>query len=516
MQQSVVAWAAVLLALASMGCGTADRCDGGAGCGEAAPTEADCIEALAAHRAVDGCGVFAISSASVESGDGTMASPVSSLARAIELARGGRRRVFACNRVYREILTIPSGIDIHGGFDCDSGWQYDAVWSRTVVQVTWTQAPQTIVPDEGERQGFDDGVTTLTDVNFRQIGPFDTVDGGQTAYGLVVESNAAVELIRSDIVVSHGARGLHGNSTRVDQPERARNGAPGNPGNDGCSAGTVPGGAPVTTICDDGSVSTGGKGGDGYVDRGEAGSDGMPLPSPNPDGHGLGGSGASAEENRCERGKPGQDGEPGADGRSGRGPGRMTRAGWVGESGTDGKAGAPGTAGGGGGAVGGAAACGASPKGGLSGGSGGSGGCGGKGGGGGGHGGASIGLVVFAGARATLREVAIQPGSGGDGGRGGRGQTRGYGGVGGAGGQLRADGSRACAGGSGGYGGDGGHGGGGTGGPSIGIAYVAEEQLTLENVTIELGAPGEGGLTDKLDGDKGDDGFVAETYRFSP
>ncbi|WP_437597342.1 hypothetical protein WMF28_32420 [Sorangium sp. So ce590] len=520
MNQRMLAGAAVLLMLASTGCGTAGRCDDGTGCGEAAPSETDCLEALAAHKAVDGCGVFVayppLFNASDDL-DGTMARPVYALAHGIELARAGRRRMFVCNQLsYPEILTVPSGIDVHGGFNCDRGWQYEGDASPTVMGYPAQQLPHTIVPDEGERHGLDDGISTFTDVKFHQSG---TSIAGQSAIGILVEPNAAVELVRSHLIVAGGASGLPGNGFRTEARERARDGADGNPGGDACSADTVAGGAAVTTVCEDGSMSTGGKGGDGHADRGEAGSDGTPLPSPNPDGAGLGGAGGR-EGSACGYGKSGQPGELGADGRSGRGPGRITREGWVGESGTDGKQGGPGRGGGGGGgSFGGSAACGASPSGGASGGSGGSGGaggCGGQGGRGGGYGGASIGILALDGARVTLRQVAIETGDGGSGGKGDYGQDGGVGGRWGGIGQHPGDYRRACDGGSGGYGGPGGNGGGGTGGPSIGIAYVDEDQFTLEDVTFTLGAPGKGGATYKPDDDKGDDGFAAETYRFTP
>lgn len=75
--------------------------------------------------------------------------------------------------------------------------------------------------------------------------------------------------------------------------------------------------------------------------------------------------------------------------------------------------------------------------------------------------------------------------------------------------------SRACDGGSGGIGGIGGYGGGGRGGESIGIAYLDEDQLVLENVTFELGEPGEGGHRGPADPTKsGADGVAVEKLLF--
>ncbi|WP_441287623.1 hypothetical protein ACSRUE_36615 [Sorangium sp. KYC3313] len=62
----------------------------------------------------------------------------------------------------------------------------------------------------------------------------------------------------------------------------------------------------------------------------------------------------------------------------------------------------------------------------------------------------------------------------------------------------------------------GGNGGGGMGGPSIGIAYMDEDRVILEDVTFAIGAPGTGGATYTGDSEAADDGFAAEKYRFTP
>jgi hypothetical protein len=68
---------------------------------------------------MDGCGVFV--NHDVLGGDdanpGTKDRPVVSLPRAIELARTGRGRVFLTGNTYPETITLPSGVDIYGGFD---------------------------------------------------------------------------------------------------------------------------------------------------------------------------------------------------------------------------------------------------------------------------------------------------------------------------------------------------------------------------------------------------------------
>ncbi|WP_438003845.1 hypothetical protein WME89_34035 [Sorangium sp. So ce321] len=114
-----------------------------------------------------------------------------------------------------------------------------------------------------------------------------------------------------------------------------------------------------------------------------------------------------------------------------------------------------------------------------------------------------------------MRDTLILTGEGGLGGNGGPPEDGGQGGLGAPGGAL-GDGTWSCAGGSGGDGGPGGNGGPGRGGDSIGIAYLDEDQLTLEGVTYELGPPGKGGISWNHDGSMvtGEDGVVVETLRF--
>ncbi|WP_436613928.1 hypothetical protein [Sorangium sp. So ce1024] len=103
-------------------------------------------------------------------------------------------------------------------------------------------------------------------------------------------------------------------------------------------------------------------------------------------------------------------------------------------------------------------------------------------------------------------------GRGGDGGPPQRGGRAGRGAPGGA----QGDHIFACSGGDGGQGGPGGYGGPGRGGDSIGIAYIDDDQLTLEGVTIETGQPGKGGTSWNHDGTTttGESGQAHETLRF--
>ena len=103
-------------------------------------------------------------------------------------------------------------------------------------------------------------------------------------------------------------------------------------------------------------------------------------------------------------------------------------------------------------------------------------------------------------AKVTVRDSIITAHDGGQGGDGGEPEEGGKGGWGMPGGAV-GDGTWSCGGGGGGLGGDGGYGGPGRGGDSIGIAYLDEDQLTLEGVTFELGPPGPGGTSWDWSGD---------------
>ncbi|WP_438044074.1 hypothetical protein [Sorangium sp. So ce128] len=504
----------VVLPLAMAGCGNspevnepggAPPCDAPSACpGDAVP-ESACLEELAADRALDGCGVFVNSEilGGNDANPGTKDRPVRSIQRGIELARTGRGRVFVTDDTFVGAIRLPSGVDIHGGFDFLEWRRRSSDDSGRINSEPDARIAVIVEPARPGDTGAADGVSTLDHV---------WVLSG-TQIGVLVQSNTAVEIVRSEIrAFNYGRAGHDGEAW----PSRAATGPDGLLGEDACSAARIPGGAAVTNPCDDGpdgTASTGGKGGDGLPSGAEDGATGEPVPAADPTS-GLGGD-AEREESACWNGQSGLSGSSGTSGAAGQGIGRLTETGWEGDKGTDGGRGTPGQGGGGGGGRrGGLAVCMAADKGGAGGGSGGAGGCGGRGGRAGENGSPSIGIAALH-ARVTVRDSVIKAPAGGRGGHGGPPQQGGKPGRGGYGGDGY-DGAPACRGGSGGYGGDGGYGGPGRGGDVIGIAYLDEDQLTLEGVTFELGLPGPGGTSWSHDGTMttGDDGVAVETLRF--
>ncbi|WP_437646251.1 hypothetical protein [Sorangium sp. So ce362] len=506
MRKSTAAALVLLLSPWATGCGTAPGvndpgvtpCEGTA-CEDEPPPESVCVKHVAADILDDGCGVFL--AGNVGGGDdrnpGTKAKPVYTVARAIELARAGRGRVFLCNEGFIvDQIRVPSGVDLLGGFHCQK-WERDPLRPWTLFNVLPFEGPLVIVEPAGpEDSGAADGVSTLADLHFTSWGPT----------SVLAQSNTAVEILRSEI----GAGGALGGPDGEQWPTHQPDGPDGNFAGDPCSATLVPGGPAAVNPCESGHTSIGGKGGDGLPDSAGDGGEGEPAYAP----PARGGNG-ERDNLSCDSGFTGGPGAPGTQGAPGEGIGRLTEGGWVGDTGGEGTWGTPGQGGGGGGGRrGGLAVCGAASKGGGGGGSGGAGGCGGRGGRGGANGHATIGVLALH-ARLTVRDSVITTVSGGSGGDGGPPQEGGRGGR-GAPGAADVDVVQGCRGGRGGQGGHGGYGGPGRGGDSIGVAYLDEGQLTLEGVTFEIGRPGKGGTSWNHDSSTavGESGEAHETLRF--
>ncbi len=439
-----------------------------------------------ASTVTDQCAVFARAGAA-SGGDGTKGRPYASLAEAIANANG--KRVLACSsEAFEESVTIKAAVEVIGGFDCAAGW-------------TWSDQARSAIEGPADKVAL----TLAEDASGVKLQSFairaaDATEPGGSSIGVAV-ADIEAELVRVDVIAGDGMDGARGETPAVAQ--------------DGVSApddvsdtcvGTVYGGVPGVTSCDDGETrgGIGGLGGKTAEDegRGQNGTDGTPLPGENPARAGLGGIGYGQPDalNNCTRG---EEGAPGAHGQTGdRGSDTLLTLASV--SGGDGRSGTSGARGQGGGGGGGAKAgqfC-AAGEGryddgvGASGGGGGAGGGGGPGGGGGKAGGSSLGILSL-GTRLVLTEVNITVGAAGHGGAGGDGKRGGNGGNGAAGGSVDADtgpGARkGCDGGPGGAGGDGGPGGGGRGGHAVSIAYKVTPTTAPAEMPFEGGPAGDGG-----------------------
>jgi hypothetical protein len=469
---------------------------GSGGVGGSNVTPPGCVPSAASPgQAVgDDCGVFVAASGS-DGSDGTKASPVATLAKAIALAEGSSRRVYACAEELQGEATVPSGLAIFGGLDCAGSWAY-AGGSKPTRIVGASDQVALVIAKGPEKTRIEDVHVVAGDAS---------KPGGSSVAALV--EGGEVELARCTFEAGSGMTGADGQAFG----EVAAAGVNGNPGGEACSASTVLPGDAVVNDCGGEIVSVGGGGGNGSVFAGNDGSSGLPSASDN---------GGTAEQAgaACTEGLPGDAGMDGAPGAGGTGIGTIDMAGYTGVLGSPGMIGAPGQGGGGGGSAKGGTGAGkcsdGAKAGGASGGSGASGGCGGAGGKPGGAGGSSIALISLD-AKLTFTAVALIAQSGGDGGAGGPGQDGGLGGVsGGPGGgvPLGLTLKPGCAGGPGGNGGRGGPGGNGSGGHSVGIAFTGTAPST-EGVMITVGQAGSGGMpADPLAA--GAEGKAAPTLEF--
>lgn len=481
---------------------------GGSGGGEPDP----CPEDPADGPVADGCGVWVTASWGDDSRAGGQAEPVASIAQAIALAKAGTGRIYACGEVFAEVVKLPSGISLYGGFSCARGaWTYEGKghWS-TIAPGFPTVAALTLLPGTQE--------SLLMDLRVESV---DAIEPGGTSLAVLSLDGARGTIKRSHFIAGNGADGADGEDG-AHNGVPAKSGLQGNDGANACTGDPGLGGLGLELDCG-GVITSGGNGGDGGELFANDGWAGLQPPNPNPQGYGTGGKAQSAAPGTlCTSGSAGIQGNSGDHGAGAAGLGRLTEKGYIGTPGANGIPGTPGQGGGGGGASIGSALCGAGmPHGGAGGGSGGTGGCGGKPGKGGQAGGSSIALAVL-GAGLALSDVRLTSGNGGNGGNGGALQPGGQGGLPGLGGLSfgGANGVKAgCHGGAGGQGGNGGNGGGGLGGHAVSLALVEGVfVIPAGPIPSDYGSGGFGGDggNKSLRGTTGQGGVAAGNLAFPP
>lgn len=439
------------------------------------------------------CGIF-VAPTGDDTADGSKTTPLKTLKRAVEAASSaGANAIYACTGDYAESINLPAGISLFGGMDCANDWKYVDAMTRSTLTGASNEIPLNISGSGAVRIG-----------NFNVVAADATMPSA-SSIGAVVDG-ATVDWTNVRIAAGVASNGEDGTTPDAVGPTDPTDPAiVGENGIAACTNANVdnPGAAEkANAIC---NAAVGGMGGTGMLDTGTAGADGQPLPNPNPDAWGVGGTGASGNA-PCKPGQSGFVGSDGMAGTAGTGVGTISAAGYVGAAGADGTAGTPGQGGGGGGGAKGKMGCA-----GASGGGGGAGGCGGPGGLGGKGGGSSIALISLN-ATMTFSGVDLSALAGGNGGNGADGQNGSPGGYGGIGGPAAMGTLKGCSGGDGGTGGFGGKGGGGAGGHSIGIAHTGAAPA-VDGATIQTGAAGMGGLGQDPGGN-GSAGVAGKTQQF--
>jgi hypothetical protein len=191
--------------------------------------------------------VFVLPGSSVAN-PGTMAQPVPTIARAIEIASGSatRRNIIVAAGTYNEAITLPAGINLYGGY-------------TRVNALQWTRAVRTTSPSVVQS-------TTRFGMNFSSISTVSPSRvqnmvivaaaasvAGESSYGVRLQNSPGVTIEHSTIQAGAGAAGANGSNGGVGAA--GGNGGAGTQGCDGCSGEGFGGGA--------GSGPCGGSGGAG-------------------------------------------------------------------------------------------------------------------------------------------------------------------------------------------------------------------------------------------------------------
>jgi hypothetical protein len=405
--------------------------------------------------------IFVDSASGNDSAAGTWDHPVSTVARAIELASDGGITIRIAAGTYVEAITLGKHVDVYGGYQ-SATWKRDTAAFRTRLRdsarVIHLQYADSVVLD-----GLD--IATLDSSRYATV---------------VLDSSVGVVIRGSRILARRAADGRNAPHFGSSVADSGGVGDPGQPAH-GCPP-SVYGGIGGDWEPAGYHGGTGGTGGllggfDGDKGKGSGGAAGGKAGA----AFTVGGAGKS----------PNATPPLAASGGGGKGFGRYADR-YVaadGQRGAEGEGGYGGGGGGGGGGIFVLAICGGG------GGGGGQGGVGGFAGYGGWGGEASIAIVVGRGSDLRLESSEVVTEGGGRGGNGAAGQLGGYGGKGGAGGAAAAGAAAGGKGGTGGRGGSGGWGGGGGGGPSVGVLVLAGGALTEVQVRYQIGPGGAAGTS---------------------
>ncbi len=169
------------------------------------------------------CGVFADPGAPA-GGDGSKASPFSSLQAAVTRAATAGLPVLACGKVFAEHVDVPAGVVVYGALDCDHGWAWTGSTRTTIAPAAAGSTPGAseiaLQLEAGEG-------TVIEDVDV--LAPDGAAPGASSIAVLAV--GATARLVRCGLTAgkgADGAAGAAGNAASLD-------GLPGIPGTDVCT-----------------------------------------------------------------------------------------------------------------------------------------------------------------------------------------------------------------------------------------------------------------------------------------
>ncbi|NOY91610.1 MAG: hypothetical protein GXP55_10450, partial [Deltaproteobacteria bacterium] len=152
-----------------------------------------------------------------DAADGSMATPVATVARGIELASTRtRKEIYVAMGTYAETVSLVDGVSIYGGYDAADGW------SRARDNRSEIQGGETAVRGDGL---FDD-----LEIQLMAITAANATTPGASSYGVRVTSSTATVTLTSDTIRSgNGGPGSAGASG-----SGGANGTAGGRGGNGC------------------------------------------------------------------------------------------------------------------------------------------------------------------------------------------------------------------------------------------------------------------------------------------
>src|SRR5262245_56978801 len=138
--------------------------------------------------------------------EGTKASPVSTFARALELAASDKV-VIACSGTYDEHVQVSAGARIYGSFDCDNGWAY-APADATVIEPS----------NAGYALEIRDVAEVPVLIEDMQFVALDAQALGESSVGAFIANSDDVTLRRTLIEAGAGGDGTNGVLTPFTYP----------------------------------------------------------------------------------------------------------------------------------------------------------------------------------------------------------------------------------------------------------------------------------------------------------
>lgn len=158
-------------------------------------------------------GVF-VSARGSDSGNGTRAAPLATLAAGVRLAKQFGRRVYACAGTYKENVVMEDGAPMLGGIDCSSGWKFS---STMRARIEAPSSPAVVAK----------GITTATRLDGFEIIAPDAVRVSENSMAVFAVNSVGLTIAHSRLQAGRGGDGTNGAAAIALIPTGNPNGADG-------------------------------------------------------------------------------------------------------------------------------------------------------------------------------------------------------------------------------------------------------------------------------------------------